>query len=408
MADTQLLRNSAIVRNASVGASRPPPVSTGALPLVQVKMTQAGPQVQEGQQKPVTILAPNSKGVVATGALPMVQVKMTQNGPQLDNGQETSVVIRDNKQSVAAGALPMVHVKMDGGKSQIQNVPQQQSKPPQIPMAAPVLSQPRVTRVVVPAPIPAALPLPPPPPSSELSTDQWMLCRHLVDKYRDELLAAAAPEGLPEDSTADTHVRLAEETIAAIDQTLLAFAAQIEAQNVAASAAATAPVASVGWATPVQVVPPAVAQVAMAAASLAHAAPPAPTAAGYVAPRAVMGNNGYVTPRPSTGGQVVPAAVVPQAVPRHGYVAPRPGVRGRVIHGNAAFAPRRVPRPATPLPMVEVKMDGGQPVVQQPPVVQQAVDQVVMAETPVDPAGVTPEAPTMVTPEASGSNDAQE
>ena len=131
MAETTLLRSSAIVQNASVGTSRPPQVNTGALPLVQVKMVPGGPQVQEGQQRPVQMLPPNSKGAaVQTGALPMVQVKMTQNGPRLDDGRNESVVIKDNNRTVSAGGLPMVQVKMENGKPQVQTVPNVQGGPP--------------------------------------------------------------------------------------------------------------------------------------------------------------------------------------------------------------------------------------------------------------------------------------
>ena len=149
MSDTTLLRSSAIVRNASIGATPPHgSVKAGELPLVQVRMQPGGPQVQEGQQKPVTILPPkDAASAVLTGGLPMVSVKMTQNGPQLEDGRDQPVVIKDGKHgAVATGGLPMIQVKMDGGKPQVQTIPNVSGAGPQIPAAPPVLSTPRVAR----------------------------------------------------------------------------------------------------------------------------------------------------------------------------------------------------------------------------------------------------------------------
>jgi len=362
MAETTLLRSSAIVRNASVGTTKPPQVNSGALPLVQVKMTPGGPQVQNGQQKAVEILPPrDAKSAVAIGGLPMVQIKMTQNGPQRDDGRDNPVVIRDGKQqTVAAGALPMVQVRMENGGPRVQNMPNVQAGPPQIPAAAPALShqrgtvppqstqqglpraphvqsvapqmqstsvslgQPRVARV------PAPSSLPPLPEVPELTIDQWMLCRHLADKYLAELLRgvdAAAAESTDGATTVDSAVvdnaKLAGNTIAVIDQVMVAIAVRAEALTNAAAASAVA----------------------------------APAA------------NAYVAPRPVTGGHPSPAAIVSQ--PRNvGYVAPRPGARffaGARVPGNVGMAPRRVQRDpgAAPLPPVIVKMEGRQPVVQQ-------------------------------------------
>ena len=361
MAETQLLRSSAIVRNASIGTTKPPQVNSGALPLVQVKMTPGGPQIQNGQQKAVEILPPrDAKSAVAIGGLPMVQIKMTQNGPQRDDGRDNPVVIRDGKQqTVAAGALPMVQVRMENGGPRVQNMPNVQAGPPQIPGAAPALShqrgavppqtssqglpraphvqsvapqmqstsvalgQPRVARV--PAPSRIALPEVP-----ELTTDQLMLCRHRVDVYLAELLretdtaAAESTDGTtPVESTVADNAKLAEDTIAVIDQAMVAIAVRAEAAaNAATAPALTAPVV-----------------------------------------------NAYVAPRPVTGGHPTPAAITPQAR-NAGYVAQRPGARffaGARVPGNVGMAPRRVQRDpgAAPLPPVIVKMDGRQPVVQQ-------------------------------------------
>jgi len=328
VSETTLLRNNAIVRHASVGATPPHgPVKTGELPLVQVKTAPGGPQIQEGQQKPVAIVpSKEGRGAVVTGALPMVHIKMTQNGAQPDDGRDSPVLIKDNRQTIAAGNLPMVQVRMDGGKPQVQTVPNVQAGPPQIPSASPALSAPRVAqslgnqrvaRIAAPRP---ALPAPVLPPVPELTTDQLMLCRHVVDKYLAELLAAApAEEDAPvEHSEA---AKLAMATIDTIDQALVAVAVRAEA------------------------------------AALAASAPP-------VAPAPV--SNAYVNPRPTTGGHFSPAALAP-TVPRDtGYVARTPGTRT----GNSSMAPRRVQRsaqPGQPLPPVVVKMDGNRPVLQQTP-----------------------------------------
>jgi len=336
MSETTILRQNAIVRNASVGASPPHgPVKTGELSLVQVRKPPAGPPVKEGQQKPVTILpGKDPEGAIAAGGLPMLQIKMVNGKPQMDNGLDNLVTIKDNRQTVAAGALPMVNVTMQNGKPQVQSMPRAQPAGPQIPSAAPALSAPRtgqayqvgqagqpriaqssqvgprVARIAAPRAL---------PPLPEFNTDELMFLRHAADKCLGEIGAAdaSAEEGVEiEKSEAAT---LAEAAIAKIDDMLVAVAVHTEA----AAAAAAAPVAAL-------------------------AAP----------------SNAYVTPRPETGGHFSPASIAPQPVQR-GYVARPPGVR---MHGNAAMAPRRVPRQrpagAGPLPVVEVKMDGGRAVVQ--------------------------------------------
>ena len=356
MSETTLLRNNAIVRNASIGATPPHgPVKTGELPLVQVKSAPGGPQVQQGQQKPVEILAPrDAKSAVATGGLPMVSVKMTQNGPQADDGRDNPVLIKDNRPTVAAGSLPMVQVKMENGRPQVKTVPNVQAGPPQIPSAAPVLSAPRVaqaaqsgprvTRIAAPRPALAA-PQVELPPVPDLSVDQLMLCRHLVEKYHQDLVGADQPTEAP-DSLADESetAALARMTIAMIDDILVATAVRAEAAALAASAA------------------------------------PAAAAPAFVVPM----SNVYVNPRPTTGGHFSPASLAP--VPHNtGYVANRPGIRshggGARTQGNASLAPRRVQRTAQPgsLPPVIVKMDGQRPVVQQQP-----ADQVPSAPTQND------------------------
>ena len=345
MADVTVLRTSAIVQNAAVGTSRPPLVSAGALPLVQVKMTPAGPQIHEGQQRPVQMLPPNSRGAsVQAGQLPMVQVKMTQNGPQPDDGQNRAVVIKDSRHgAVNAGGLPMVQVRMDGGKPQVQTVSNVHGGPPQIPAAAPALSQPRVARIAAPRQVQV---YPQPqivqaqiaqaqvqssfvPQMPELSTDQVLFVRHLVDKYLAEHAGNVAA-----DSTTADNVKLAEDTIFVFDRMIAAVTAQIAEGSV--EIPVTASVVEVE-AVPVATVPVVAAPVARVAT------------VGYVAPAAY-------TPMGSTA-------------PKRGYVAPRPdgrrvNVPASMRTGNASLAPRRVARAqAGALPMVQVKMDGQRAVV---------------------------------------------
>jgi len=353
MAETTLLRQSAIVRNTSVGSSPPlgPPgaVKTGELPLVQLKTPPGAPQVLTPQPKPVEILPPrDANSALRTGGLPMVNVKMTSQGPQIDDGQDKPVVIlpsRDQKHAIAAGGLPMVDVKMTSAGPQVQSMPTAQKAPPQIQAApsavsqprrswgaAPVVNKGRVVRVAVPKP---ELSLPPVP---ELSADQLMLCRHLVGKYLADLNALTPVEqgeasggSAPQDGAASGEtvvagdanaavgdanaavsevpaglIQLAGATIETIDQALVAVAVRAEAAEAAAAAAAAA----------------AVVPAAAPAASIIPAAP----STSYVAGRVGSRPNGYARPR------------------------------------SAGQAPRRV-APGE-LPVVQVKMNGGRAVVQ--------------------------------------------
>ena len=341
MSDITLLKNNAIARNASIGITPPHgPMKTGELPHVQVKSLPVGPQVQEGQQKPVTILPPrDAKSAVTTGGLPMVSVKMGQNGPQLDDGRDQPVVIKEGKHgAVSTGGLPMIQVKMDGGKPQVQTAPNVTGAGPQIPAAPPVLSAPRMARIAAPAnqgyrlAAPAtggqvrvarvAAPSVVLPPVPEFTTDQLMLCLHLADKYLNDLLAAETPSALSAEAPVVSEaVQLAKATIAMIDDALVATAVRAEAAAIAASA-------------PVEVVPATPAIAAAASTSIA--------------------------PTPS----VVHAA---------GRVVARSySMAGARSQRNAAMAPRRTARPASPLPTVIVKMDGQRGVVQNQAEIAQA------------------------------------
>lgn len=310
MSDMTPLRNNAIVRNASVGVSPPHgPVKTGELSLVQVKAAPGGPRINEGQQKPVQIMAPNSRGAVATGALPMIQVKMTSQGPQLDDGRgnNQSVIIRDMKPRTSANALPMVQVNMTtNGPQPVQTLPTTQSAPPQIRATAPALSAPRVATAPIPAPLP------------ELTEEQLMLCRHTVDKF---LTEARDLEGHEE------YIALGETTIAALDQVM---AAKIVRD--------AAPIATMGAPT--------------LAATASTSISPAPSIATPAATIAATPSVSYVAGR--VGGGVRMQPVTGQV--RTGYTMG--GSRGQ---RNAGLAPRRTTarRPGdSPLPMVQVKMDG--------------------------------------------------
>jgi hypothetical protein len=338
MAETTLLRSTAIVANASVGVSRPPPVNAGALPLVQVKPV-APSRVQEGQQQQtVTILPPkDTDSAVKTGGLPMVKIKMTDGKPKPDDGMHNNVVIKDNRNTVSAGGLPMVQVRMEQGRPQVQSMPNVQNARPQIPSAPPTaLSQPRVARIAAPAPVQLRPQAPTQPygqphvqvsaPTAvsppELSVDELMLSRHALDKYLSE------QRGDDAGVEASDNVKIAESAIGKFDQMI--------------EAAATAPVE-----VPVGAVVDAPAAAQFAVPSIAvNAAPVRVASVGYVPPASY-------TQRPRT-------------IPTNGYVAPRPGGHSRVnMRGNASLAPRRVARTGqAPLPTVQVKMDGGNPIVQ--------------------------------------------
>lgn len=353
MSETTLLRSSAIVRNATIEPPQHGPVKTGELPLVQVRMTQGGPQVQEGQQRAVQILPPkDAKAAVTTGGLPMVNVKMTQNGPQLDDGQNHPVVIRDapSRGGVATGGLPMVDVKMTPTGPQVQTQTNIQGGPPQIPAAPPALTRVAAAPSVPPrqgyvarAPFPVgnqarvapvarvahiAAPQVALPPVPTLTTDQLMLCRHLAEKYLAEVRAAVEATDAPAEGVEDSAVAtLAAATIAAIDDVLVAAAVQAEAAEA-----------------------------------------PTPAAQTIAAPAATS-----IAPAPSVSydaGRVV----------SRGYVAG--GVRSQ---RNAGMAPRRTPRSGEPLPPVVVKMEGRQAVVQNRAEVEQAKAAAASAEA--SPAG---------------------
>jgi hypothetical protein len=344
MAETTLLRTSAIVRNATFAPPQHGPVKTGALPLVQVRMTPGGPQVQN-KQKEVEILPPrDAKSALAIGGLPMVQVKMTQNGPQTDDGRDQTVVIKGARHAgVTTGELPMLQVKMTQAGPQVQTLSTVQGGPPQIPAATPALSAPRGPRFAAARQVAAPTRQISLPPVPELPIDQLMLCRHLVEKYLAEQHQTATAETVTaetvtaETNTAETstteavvtvrteNVRLAELTIATLDEALVATAVRAEAATKAAAEAAEAEAEAEALLVEAVVTPSTPGTLAYAAASIA----PAPSAS-YVAGRVGARPQGFVGAR-----------------------APR----------SSALAPRRVARSGEPLPPVIVKMDGRRAVV---------------------------------------------
>jgi len=343
MTEATLLRNSAIVRNASVGITPPHgPVKTGELPLVQVRMAPGGPQLQEGQQKAVQILPPkDSKSAVMTGGLPMVQVKMTQNGAQLDDGQDHPVVIKNAKHgAVTMGGLPMLQVHMTKAGPQVQTLPNVQGGPPQIQAPPPALSAPRplaysATRQgfsarpagavgnpqrAVPAPgrvdrVTAPQKLLPPVP--QFSVDQLMLCRHLFETYLGDLRNPVTSDTEQTPVVKSEIVSLAEATLATIDDVLVATAVRAEAEAAVASGPAAIPVFT-----------------------------------------QAMPSTGSIAPAPSVS--YVAGPVNPRAYS---------GAGGR-SQRNAGLAPRATAR--GPLPPVIVKMENGKSIVQN----QAEVDQV--------------------------------
>lgn len=353
MAEITLLRQSAIVRNASVGTSPPSPprgpLKMGELPLVQVKMGPGGPQVLTPQQRPVEILAPrDADSATRVGGLPMVHVKMTSQGAQLDDGQDKPVVILPPKDQRRTGGVPMTQMRRAQAAAPVQTLPHVQGAPPQIQGPQPAVSQlrgqPRIVRIAAPKQVAPTL------PSVEFPADQLMLCRYLVGKYLADLCGApltasadvdllAAPGATEITASTDVtsiaedpatilkkgngsenkavNVSLAEATIDTIDQALAAEAAAV--QGTLEVVVEETLEAVVEEEVPLQA--PAVSII-----------PAAPTAS-YVA--------GRVGDRP------------------HGYAGGR-------VQRNAAMAPRRVARPGVPgaLPPVIVKMENGRSVVQ--------------------------------------------
>lgn len=235
MSETTILKSSAINRNAP----KSPAQLSGPLPVVQVSMTANGPQVASGQQaRPVVVTAPKGRAAsLGQGALPMVQVKMTPGGPQV------------NRSAVPATSQPR-------GVPRVAKIP-----PVQVAQVA----------------------------QEQLSADQLMLCRHLVDKYLGELRASVATDAQAEGSAA-VNAELAAATIAAIDVAMLARTTAEAEAIVEASAA------------PAEVLAPAAAPKRMAPPPRVVIGPRSVQAGSAVTPRRVT--------RPAQGGGPLPMVSV--------------------------------------------------------------------------------------------------
>lgn len=348
MSDMTPLRNNAIVNNATVAQAVPGQVQTGALSTVLMKTVPHGPQIRQGhQQEAVQILAPNSKGTQVTGQLPMVQVRMGAKGPQPDNGQgDQKVIIMDNKPRVSSGGHPMVQVQMANGKPQpVQTMPTVAEAPPRLPGAMPVLSAPRsgvgAPRLALPArTVPAVVAATVAPPIPELTEEQLMLCRHSVEQY---LAALRSIEG----GTPEEYLQVGEATIASLDEIMAAQAAR--------DAAPSSPIVSVQTIT------------AQAAQSIS----PAPTVLTTASTIAATPQVSYVAGRVVSGIARQPMTQPITGQPQRGGYS-MANARGQ---RNMGLAPRRttVRRPGeSPLPMVEVNMNGKQPQVKNAAEVQAA------------------------------------
>lgn len=280
MSETTILKASAINRNAP----KSPAQLSGPLPVVQVSMTANGPQVStvSGQQqaRPVVVSSPKGRSASsgAASALPMVQVKMTPGGPQV------------NRSAVPPTSQPR-------GVARVAKIP---------PMQVAQVAQ------------------------EQLTADQLMLCRHLVDKYLGELRSSVAADpqvegaiSVQEEGSFAVNSKLAEATIGAIDAAMLARTTA-EAEAIVDAAAVEAAE------TPAEAVAPT----------------PAPKRSAAPPPRVVVGP--------------------------------------RSLQAGSAVTPRRVTRPqgSAPLPMVTVKMNGEKPVVVDPP--QTPSDQPELSELPTE------------------------
>lgn len=300
MSETQLLRSSAIIRHA------PSPVSTA----------HAHAELSKPQ------------------AHPIVQVNMTANGPQVHGGGQAgkSVAVmprRDARQPHSASGLPVVQVQMTGNGPEVQGAPAAQA--PRVAISPPPASQGWVqnavrgvpeNRVRVPRPVQVFQ-------EPQLSQDELLLFRHLLNKSLEEQRAAAAAkagdpptesaegaEAAPAADEVTESFKLAEGTIAKLDEIMSTRTAAETAQ------AASDSVATVEL---LDAPPPVV--VEAGAPSKPFAAASRPALRTVVVGRGSVQSNASVTPR-----RVARQDIPPQSAPRG------------------------------PLPMVNVKMDNGRPV----------------------------------------------
>lgn len=184
-------------------------VTAGGLSPVQTKTIPGGPQVLGDPSK--SLSSKNAGRFVAAGGLSLVQPKTIPGSPQVHGNQSKAFVLlppRDMGRSVVAGGLPPVQLKTPPGAPQVLSEPRAQRARAQLQNAPSALSQPRIAR----AHVQQAAQEP------ELTADQLLLCRHLVDKYLGELRAGDDKEQIDGSAT----VKLAEATISTIDETMIA------------------------------------------------------------------------------------------------------------------------------------------------------------------------------------------
>ena len=350
-------------------------VVTGGLPMVQIKNTQNGPQPDDGQDRTV-IVRDHQHSTVSAGGLPMVDVLLTKEGrqvqtlPNVQDGpphipaappvvsQPRAAAPRPggyvNQGYIARGAAPVV-----GSRVRIA-----------APNTPPVVNRlgTMESRAVVPSTASMlAAPQPLLPAVPETTVEQLMLYQHLVQRYITDLSAAenaarsanasaegaadgASTEGASTDAATDAAsadeplappmsdaLKFAYETLAHIEEVLIATAVRAEAVKAAAAA------------------PPVVAPVAVPTVAVA--------ASGSIAPASAVNRAAATSIAPAPGVSYTAGRVGPARSYTHA------GAGGRTQR-NAGMAPRHTAR--GPLPMVMVKMDGERPTVQNQAEVAQA------------------------------------
>lgn len=215
---------------------------------------QAYQQRQAGAPRPAQLpmvrTAPQAGGgALIGGPLPRVDVKMTSNGAEVQNPHQAQppVQARGNRHpSQQSGGLKMVQVKMgssgpqvlSGGPEVTPKQPWSQATAQQYAFAEQSFEPPQQPEMMMPEMPEAPL----------LTDDQLLLCRFLVDTYITEAAETVPPE----------QIQLAESTIVAIDETMIARNAAEALAAIEQVAPPVAPQAAARPAMPRQVPPRAV------------------------------------------------------------------------------------------------------------------------------------------------------
>lgn len=174
MAETTVLRSSASTRQTGNTSAAPAVQLSGAHPMVNVHMGSGGvPQLAGAAHPNVALGRPTGQRIANQGVHPSTGVALS-------------------------GPLPMIQVNMNNGRPQQGSAPQARSV---------VLLPPKNMRLPNGGTRQVVAPVAPP---SRLSSDQLLLCRHLVSEH----LKSETPLSV-EDSG------LAESTLAAIEQALI-------------------------------------------------------------------------------------------------------------------------------------------------------------------------------------------